>query len=382
MSQIISKLTYQVNLPKSLEIEDYYYSPIFSTNNNMFWQLLLQLEDNEDNDSYGLFLQPVAGPDEVTWRERSKLSFKIFIKEIRNNNKTAELYNKSFVVPPDTPIGYDFGYHNVIKKSSLRNGELIIGVIVNNIEYNESDIRKTYYPEPIPKNLIEAWKEQLFDFRSVDVEFDAQGEKFYACSSILSKRSEYFAKILSGHWSESTFLGQNEPSINCDIKFINKSNYPNINIVGKNDDNDDNSICQIKHRIKISEYDPIAISAMLEYLYTNQIKWTNKDNDSITTELFRLADQYLLSDLRERAKTRILEELKISNVSKIMFDLVPKYGDLKEPVLNYMAKNFEQVNNSQEFKDILANLVDYPNYNVILSEILTEHFKIQKAYSF
>ncbi|CAB4474885.1 unnamed protein product [Rhizophagus irregularis] len=349
MSQIISKLTYQVNLPKSLEIEDYYYSPIFSTNNNMFWQLLLQLEDNEDNDSYGLFLQPVAGPDEVTWRERSKLSFKIFIKEIRNNNKTAELYNKSFIVPPDTPIGYDFGYHNVIKKSSLRNGELIIGVIVNNIEYNESDIRKTYYPEPIPKNLIEAWKEQLFDFRSVDVEFDVQGEKFYACSSILSKRSEYFAKILSD---------------------------------GKNDDNDDNPICQIKHRIKISEYDPITISAMLEYLYTNQIKWTNKDNDSITTELFRLADQYLLSDLRERAKTRILEELKISNVSKIMFDLVPKYGDLKEPVLNYMAKNFEQVNDSQEFKDILANLVDYPNYNVILSEILTEHFKIQKAYSF
>jgi hypothetical protein len=103
MSQITSKLTYQVNLPKSLEIKEYYYSPIFSTNNNMFWQLLLQLEDN---DYYGLYLQPVASPDEITWRERSKLSFKIFIKEIRNNNHTAELYNRSFVVPPDTHIEY------------------------------------------------------------------------------------------------------------------------------------------------------------------------------------------------------------------------------------------------------------------------------------
>jgi hypothetical protein len=265
----------------------------------------------------------------------------------------------------------DYGYSNVVKKSSLRNGELIIGVIINNIEYNESDICKTYSPEHIPKNLIDAWKDQLFDFRSVDVEFNVQGEKFYACSSILSKRSEYFAKILSGHWSESTFLGQNEPSVNCDVKFnkiINTSTNSNINLDG-----------QIKHYIKISEYDPIIISAMLEYLYTNQIKWTNEDNDSITTELFRLADQYLLSDLRERAKFRILDELKISNVSKIMFNLVPKYEDLKEPVLNFMAKHFEQVNNSQEFKDILANLVDYPNYNVILSEILTEHFKIQKA---
>ena len=117
---------------------------------------------------------------------------------------------------------------------------------------------------------------------------------------------------------------------------------------------------------------------MLEYLYTNQVNWVDKDG-SITVGLFCLADRYLLPDLRERAKIRIFDELNISNASEIMFGLVPRYEDLKEYVLKFMVENFEQVSNSQEFKDILSSLVNYPNYNVILSEILAEHFKIQKA---
>ena len=74
----------------------------------------------------------------------------------------------------------------------------------------------------------------------------------------------------------------------------------------------------------------------------------------------------------------MLCELKVSNVADIMFNLVPKHEDLKEPVLNFMAENFEKVSASQGFKDILANLMNYPNFNTILSEILAEHFRIQK----
>ncbi|CAB5110429.1 POZ domain-containing protein [Rhizophagus irregularis] len=341
MSQITPKLTYQVNLPKSLEIEEDYYSPIFGTN-NMFWRIFILLEDD---DYYGLYLQPVANQDEIIWGERSKLTFNLFAKEIRNDNQIIELYSKSFAIPPGTPIDNDPGYRYAIRKSSLENGELIIGANFDNIEYNQS---KTYYPEPIPKDLIDAWKEHLFNFQSADVEFDVQGEKFYACSSILSKRSEYFEKMLSGHWFESTL---------------------------------NNSTCQIKHRIQISTYSPITISAMLKYFYTNQIQWTNEDNDdSIAIELFRLADQYVLLDLRERAKTRILDELTISNVSKIMFNLVPNYNDLKKPVLNFMAINFEEVYRSQEFKEISANLEDYENFNITLLEIYTEFLRIRTLY--
>ncbi|PKY48775.1 hypothetical protein RhiirA4_464462 [Rhizophagus irregularis] len=53
--------------------------------------------------------------------------------EVRNDNQITELYSRSFVIPP----------------------ELIIGAIFDNIEYNESDISKTYYPEHIPKDLTD-----------------------------------------------------------------------------------------------------------------------------------------------------------------------------------------------------------------------------------
>src|SRR5581483_3044569 len=133
-----------------------------------------------------------------------------------------------------------------------------------------------------------------------------------------------------------------------------KDNYEKV-------DEDDYVLkCQIKHRIDISEYDPTTFLTMLEYLYTDQVHWTDENRNSITVRLFCLADQYLLFDLRDRAKARMLCELKVSNVSDIMFNLVPKYEDLKEPVLNFMAKNFEKVSSSQGFKDILENLMNYP----------------------
>jgi hypothetical protein len=261
---------------------------------------------------------------------------------------------------------------------------LIIGVIIKNLENKESGTCKAYSPKSIPDDLIDAWKDQLFDYQPADVEFNVQGEKFYACSSILSKRSEYFAKILSGRWSESTVVqGDNDVENENDNDHIitNDSDIKISKILLKNylTNNNEKSTYQIKHRIEVSEYDPITFSSMLEYLYTNQVKWTNKDNDSIALGLFRLADQYLLSELRERAKIRILNELNLSNVSGIMFNLASRYEDLKEPVLKFMAKNFEEINNSQEFKNVLANLVNYPNYNVILSEIWAEYFKIQKV---
>ena len=228
---------------------------------------------------------------------------------------------------------------------------MIIGITFSNIEYEEGD-KRTKISNTIPEDLIDVWKEKLSDLQPADVEFNVQGEKFHAYSSVLSKRSEYFAKILSGQWAEKTTnpLEENSPD-------------------------------QIKYRIEIQEFEPKVFLSMLEYLYTNKVEWTNEDGESITIKLFCLADKYLLSDLRKRAKTRIYDELEISNASEILFGLVPSYEDLKEPVLKFMAKNFEEVYKSQEFKDILENLANYPSYNVIFSELFEEHFKQKKTES-
>src|ERR1043166_6756459 len=104
----ISKLTHQFNLPNPLEIEKY-ISPIFSTDNKMFWQLLLKIDDHG---SCEVYLTPVANSDEIVWGERSKLSFRLFIEEIRSNKVHTSEHDD---VSPDTEIKYgNFLFHIVI----------------------------------------------------------------------------------------------------------------------------------------------------------------------------------------------------------------------------------------------------------------------------
>jgi len=55
----------------------------------------------------------------------------------------------------------------------------MIGVIFDNIKYKEDDMMYANHPpKPIPKNLIDAWKDQLFYFQPADVEFSVQDKNF------------------------------------------------------------------------------------------------------------------------------------------------------------------------------------------------------------
>jgi len=196
-------------------------------------------------------------------------------------------------------------------------------------------------------------------------------------------------------WAESTINNQSkeniciETKIEGDTKETEAEKEIDNSIEKKNDSEESNEELkhQIKHRIYISDYKPLSFAKMLTYLYTNQIDWVNNNtttdennnNISFTIEIYCIADRYLLTDLCQRAKNRIFEELTVNNVAEIMFRLVPKYEDLKEPILSFMAENFEDVCNSKGFKDVLANPNDYTYYHRIMYEVLSQHFKIQKA---
>ncbi|CAG8464407.1 7909_t:CDS:2 [Rhizophagus irregularis] len=397
-SNKITQLTYQMNILNSLEIKEDIYSPIFSTGDNLLWQLWFVpiIRNPMNNKEYcSIYILPVANPDETSWRKRSKFSIKLSVKEIKNF-QTYNLIssNNELSISPDTKI------ENAFERTSLYNGELIICVTFDNIEYRDNkQYNNSISLDPLPENLVAAWKNQLFNIQPVDVEFNVQGEKFYACSSILIQRSKYFENALSGMWAESTVNNQNEDIYNetkveKNIKEgeTDKEIVDSVKSVDLKDNseemNEEKLKQQIKHRIYISDYKPFSFAKMLCYLYTNQIDWTNDNNGmdettdeniSFTIEIYCIADRYLLTDLRQRAKNRIFEELTVNNVAEIMFRLVPKYEDLKEPILSFMAENFEEVCNSKGFKDVLANPNDYTYYNRIMSEVLSQHFKIQKA---
>lgn len=105
MSQKISRLNYQISITNSSELKEKFFSPNFCTNNNLYWKLCVKPTTEE---SYGVFIIPVAGPDEINWRNRSKLFIKLYAKEI--SGQTYNLYNNAFYVPADTNItkGNDF----------------------------------------------------------------------------------------------------------------------------------------------------------------------------------------------------------------------------------------------------------------------------------
>ncbi|EXX69574.1 uncharacterized protein OCT59_008906 [Rhizophagus irregularis] len=370
MSQKISRLNYQISITNSSELKEKFFSPNFCSNNNLYWKLCVK--PTADEESYGVFIIPVPGPDEINWRNRSKLFIKLYAKEI--SGQTYNLYNNAFHVPADTSITKAYGCAEAFEKSSLRNGILLIGVTFENFENeglthynnnNDDNVPLDY----LPKNLVNAWKDHLYNFQPVDIEFIVKDKTFYACSSIISKRSSYFANVLSGNWAEST---NNNIKIETDEILLPLSDNVLSTKIEK-------SNYQIKHRIEITDFTPDIFAIMLEYLYTNQINWINKDDKSITIGLFCLADRYLLSDLRERAKMRIFSELNLTNVSEIMFGLVPKYEDLKDPILHFMIKNFEQISETQGFKNILSKSSDYYKFNDIMSELLSEYFKFQKG---
>jgi hypothetical protein len=100
MAQKISRLNYQISITNSSELKEKFFSPIFCTTNNLCWKLCVK--PTADEVSYGVFIYPVAGPDEIDWRNRSKLFIKLFAKEI--SGQTYNLYTNAFHVPPDTCI--------------------------------------------------------------------------------------------------------------------------------------------------------------------------------------------------------------------------------------------------------------------------------------
>lgn len=107
-SNKITQLTYQMNILNSLEIKEDIYSPIFSTGDNLLWQLWFVplIRNPVNNKEYcSIYILPVANPDETSWRKRAKFSIKLSVKEIKNF-QTYNLIssNNELSISPDTKI--------------------------------------------------------------------------------------------------------------------------------------------------------------------------------------------------------------------------------------------------------------------------------------
>ncbi|CAG8630390.1 9171_t:CDS:2, partial [Cetraspora pellucida] len=99
-----------------------------------------------------------------------------------------------------------------------------------------------------------------------------------------------------------------------------------------------------KYIITIPDVHPETYKYFLRYLYTNDIKFYSSPAYHRTPwDFFKIADKYLVNELRDLAKARILRELTPNNAIDMFFGIDLLWEDMKELLLNYLVRKWESV---------------------------------------
>ncbi|GAA6033603.1 hypothetical protein JCM8097_001478 [Rhodosporidiobolus ruineniae] len=88
--------------------------------------------------------------------------------------------------------------------------------------------------------------------------------------------------------------------------------------------------------------------------------------------MYRLADEYLDTNMRELAKSFIVRSLTVDNVAYEAFcQLSMDYEDFQKPVLDFLLKNWDEVNESAGFKRAMELLEEgnLPGGGAVLAKI-------------
>jgi len=111
---------------------------------------------------------------------------------------------------------------------------------------------------------------------------------------------------------------------------------------------------------------------LLHYLYTNEIALSEHIGTSKVTSLvhlFRLADKYQITDLRQRTLARIFKELAISNVAEVLFSLGHQWLDLKKVCMDYILKHFATVRETEGFNKVMEHPENYTGFSEIAKDL-------------
>jgi hypothetical protein len=126
------------------------------------------------------------------------------------------------------------------------------------------------------------------------------------------------------------------------------------------------------HVVNITDCDVPTFYALLHYLYTNEIVLSEPVGTSKVTSLvylFRLADKYQITDLRQRTLARIYKELAISNVAEVLFSLGHQWLDLKKVCMDYILKHFATVRETEGFNKVMENPENYTGFSEIAKDL-------------
>jgi hypothetical protein len=309
-----------------------------------------------------------------------------------------------------------WGFTKFCKKDRLpKEGEITIGVRFNKVKYETEKIATPLPSQPFPQDLLKAWKLELDQPNISDVQFnfnDFDDKTIHARSSILIERSEYFRCMFQqDKWSESKYTTNSSttkaliPSTKSYSSTISTkkswnnlfdlySMYRRIKTIKSPSASSktpmttsvtspfgtsctiiyggDNTSIKVpkKYIVNVSDFHPDTFKAMLKFLYTNQVEFYPNSLYKRPIDLFIIADKYLITELRDRSKSKILKDLKPDNAVEMLFNIDWLWPDLKEMIMKYVVKKWEIVRETDKFKEILEKPQDYPNSKELVEEIM------------
>ncbi|CAB4441908.1 unnamed protein product [Rhizophagus irregularis] len=352
MENFVPECTFEYTVSNVGNLSSEVYTPNFATTAELYWQLEFAQTTIKSIRTYSVYLWAIENPEEqyteTLWPCRNKLMVKLYLKDPKTQKLIkSQVYLKLGLSKKYPGIGTDEFYS---VSASRFPDDIIIGV-----QFSKNEVSPVIQVDPfpegnIPDDLVEAWSAQLDKTESADVRFDVQDKTIYASSTILSKRSEYFQKFFQGGWAES----QVENSL---------SNQPIL---------ESESLPNISYHIKITDFDATTFYEMLRFLYTNQLRFNHLAKHKISPlQVFCIADKYLLTELRQKAKCEVLRDLNINNVAEGLFTIAYKWPELKDPFLKFFIENVSSVRQTSGFDAILTNPTDYPGFKELFKEILT-----------
>ncbi|CAG8657272.1 12700_t:CDS:2 [Acaulospora colombiana] len=389
---IRSKTTFSFDIPASMvHTNESIYTPPFATTYNMYWQLHLktnhdrQKKSTNDPTYHSLTLNAIPNPDEEisssTWDDREKFSATIFMKNPYLELEHGALCDSSI-------LDYEFGIENFVESCDLpKTGHITIGVLFDDVKIENE---KSYSPlpsKPWPEDLIDAWSNELNQPDISDIQFIVDGAEIYGRSSILSRRSEYFRKMIDGGWTENNCYSKKDGETSAtdndysgeditETATIESSentsleDTPSTLEIAEENTQQHKSLRHIRYKVNVTDVHQDTFLEMLRYLYTNNLEIDSKSLHRRPIDIFIVADKYLIPDLRQLAKSHIYKDLTVDNAAEILFGQVYKWNDLKNDVMKYVATEFSKIRKTSGYQKIVSNPVDYPMAVALMSELL------------
>ncbi|CAG8637207.1 11237_t:CDS:2, partial [Ambispora gerdemannii] len=340
--------------------------PMFATKPDICWQLEWTVEDD-----YGrIYLLAIPNDDEremSTWKLRQGVNVNLCLDDLNKptHSRAPPIYQHTAKV--NLNIQSPFKGFKSISLSKIP-AQILIRLFFEDVEHEAPDMKYFILAKPFPNTFIEAWAEKINNRKSADVQFNFANKCIYAETLMLAKRCKYFENLFNQQWADKkTEKKKEEMSIatTADNVFASVSSSFTANT-------NTNLAPGIKYSVDIPDFDYDCFYEMIRFLYTNEIRFGKLDSSTSAIAMFSISDKYLISELRRLSKIRIWEELNENNAAGILFDSAWKWDDVKEPVMDYIVREFSVVRKTEGFLAIESQLKYNPIMGLLLFELLNK----------